>query len=616
MISQVQLANFRSHKLTNITLAPFVVFLGSMGVGKSSVLHAISLVLFGQNPLVNAKSEGLRRETMLGENEFHIGLRLDDGTVIDRKVTESKHSVGFNGSYADVKVQKGKILGKLGIEIEDVGLCLLDPTSYFRRKEEVQRKVLMTFLSTKTVPAPPLVRQLGLGESFSSAGAIDQVIKETKEEKIRDLNREIKILNAQIPAPVEYDAKQKAALEERLRELTAKRDAILRRQARDEEFKRTTDVLNKRLAALPVPDPKVSVAALEAEEKDQRQKLLALKQEYESLFKQAGSLRDERATLQGEFQRLLAIEKTLEGLGESCPTCQRKLSKADKAGLLKQIQMQRLSAQERLDAKQKEVDEITGKLAVIERDGKAQSGQVEETVKKRSQVAQQISGYEQAKKAVDDHVATEPKDVNWPAELAAVAGDIAAAEIDLQGLQRLVEVASRRDLQIAQVRSKESQAEKLDSAVKELTELKDKILSESSGGFIESMQEFCNHFFSGGVAFSLDPFGFSVGGIYADQLSGGEKVVLEAAMRQAAAKASGLNMMALDDANMLTQETRQKLAGVLMQSGVQVIICSMTDEVPVIATPLPANVRMYWLSRADGEATVVKPLGVASAVTA
>jgi len=596
MIFQVQLANFRSHKLTNISLAPFTVLLGSMGVGKTSILHAISLVLCGQNPLVNAKSEGLRREVRLGESEFHIGLRLDDGTVLDKKVTEAKHSVGINGNYADVKIQKGKILGKLGVELEDVVLCLLDPTPYFRRKEETQRKVLMTFMSTKAVAAPPLVRQLGFGDSFTSVGTIDALIKEIKEEKIRDLNREIKTLNAQIPAPIWYDPTKKEALESRLSEMGQRRDEILREQAREDEWRKTSEMLEKRLAALPVPDPKVSVAALEQEEKDQRAKLMRLKEEWPPISRKCGEAKEQRNSIQAEITRLSDIVTTLEGLGKSCPTCQRELKAEDKKKLLQTINDQRVAKGFLLRDAQAEVDKLNADLEQRQKDGEAQGKKVEEASRQRLDAVQTAMGHEQAKKALEDHRATQRKEGNWPAALAAVAGDIAAANIDLLEAQKREDSYGQREIQVALVRSKETAAEKLDSAAKELAELKDKILNESSGGFIADMQTFMNHFDLGDVKFTLEPFGFSVGGVYADQLSGGQKVILEAALRQAAAKASGLRIMALDDANMLTEGTRQKLAGVLMASAVQTIVCSMTDKEPVIAAPLPKTVKMYWLT--------------------
>ena len=627
MITQVQLANFRSHKLTNMALAPFTVVLGPMGVGKTSLLHAISLILCGQNPLVNAKSEGLRREVRLGENEFHIGLRLDDGTVIDRKVTEVKHSVGLNGNYADVKIQAGKILGKLGIEFPDVVLCLLDPTRFFSRDEKTQRKVLMTFMAAKGIEIPELVKRLGLAQSFSGVGQIDELIKEIKEQKIRDLNRDIKTLNAQIPAPVEFQPRQKAALEMRLGELNAKRDAILKHQARDEEWVKLNEALARRLAGLPVPDPSVSIESLEKEEAGQRQKLLTIREQYGELFKKHAGFKTQRDSSQQEVGRLLAVERTLEGLGKQCPTCQRELKKEDKQKLIQFLSTQRLTAEDLVKTAQRDMDKIGLELTELEKTGKAQQAHVEAVAGNRLALSSRLSTYQEAKKAVDEHQAAKPKESNWPVELAAVAGDIAAANIDLLAEQEKESTASRREIQVASVRSKESEAEKLDSAAKELATLKDKILNESSGGFIESMQDFVDKFNLvvpkgseyelAEVQFSLDPFGFSVGGIYADQISGGQKIILEVALRQAAAKASGLNIFSVDDANMLTDSVRQKLAGVLMNDSVQCIVCSMTEKEPVIGAPLPKNVKMYWLTSPSliGP-TTVKPLGVGSAVTA
>ena len=70
-------------------------------------------------------------------------------------------------------------------------------------------------------------------------------------------------------------------------------------------------------------------------------------------------------------------------------------------------------------------------------------------------------------------------------------------------------------------------------------------------------------------------------------------MVFEAALRLAAAKTSGLNVMAIDDANKLGEKARNKLAQILGSSGVQVIICSTTEVKPP-AGVFPKGMKVYW----------------------
>ena len=77
---------------------------------------------------------------------------------------------------------------------------------------------------------------------------------------------------------------------------------------------------------------------------------------------------------------------------------------------------------------------------------------------------------------------------------------------------------------------------------------------------------------------SVAPLGSQAGTPVA-HLSSGQKVVFDAALRIAAAKSTGFNLLAIDDANKLAPSAREGLLRVLMASGCQVIMCTTADNV-------------------------------------
>lgn len=596
-ITDLQAVNFRSHERLKIALADFNVFLGLRGAGKSTVLHEISLLLTGVNPVINKKSQGLRDEIRIGADEFHIGLRLDDGTVIEQQVDKKNNSIGVNGEFGKVDVQRGVIKAKLGCSF-DLMSCLLDPTPYYRRDEETRRQVLLQFLASRDIPAPDIVQQLKLASKFSSVSEIDKLIKDIKESKIRDLNREIRTLNGVIPPAVEYDPKNKTALEARVRELRAKREEIVRVQTRDEEWRKTLDKLQEELDSLPQPqaDAASKQELLSAQEGAARARVTELREQYRAKKLSLDGFNVRKGSTQAEIDRLAGSIETLSSLGKDCPTCKRALGAKEKETILGSLTASKKGVEQALAGLDKDIKKLSAEIEGIAAEGKTKESEIESLSSQRSELASATAKITQAGKALADHQATKPADRNWPKELADVSGDLAAAEIDLEAAKKLEDQVSRRALQVSQVRAKESEAELLDTAAKELAKVKDDILAKSSGGFVASMQSFLQPFGMSKVELSVEDMDFYVDGLSTAQLSGGQKVIVEAALRQAAAKESGFRIMALDDANMLLSDDRQKLSAALMGSGVQVIICSMTDAPPAVPAQLPPNVKMYWFS--------------------
>ena len=90
----------------------------------------------------------------------------------------------------------------------------------------------------------------------------------------------------------------------------------------------------------------------------------------------------------------------------------------------------------------------------------------------------------------------------------------------------------------------------------------------------------------------LDPSGASVAPIGSNdgtpvaQLSSGQKVIFDMGLRISAARSTGFNLLAVDDANKLAPAAREAMLKCLMASGCQVIMCATADKIG----PIPGAV--------------------------
>lgn len=594
MIEQIQLADYRSHKATNIFLSASNLFLGAMGSGKSSVLHALSLLLCGENPIINRKGEGLRMEIRLGSDSFRIACRMSGGIVIDQAVNAKTNRIGINGDYSDVRLQRGTIKTLLKCSPEIVQL-LLDPSPIWNRKEEDQRKVLLQLMSQAELEAPPLVKKMNLATSFRSVGVVDEMIKSLKEVRIRDLNREVDKLQAQIPEAVELAGGKVVDVAP----LKARRDTAIAKQAAHEEWKRTLESLQKEAAgAEGVATLKAKLTSTEEQWRVAQQALENLRAEYHKKLSGLNEGKEKVSATNQNVIKLRATLKSMSGMGAKCGVVdifKCPLTVADMKKMHGEVTIQLQDAEADLEALSSGVKGLQGDVTGLETKGAEQKKEYERLTGEVATVKQAITHAEDLAARLAKHQSSSLETGNWPDELAKASEALTAAEIKNLDIQKAQDINASRSLQVTAVRSKQSEAEELKAAVEELAALKETLLKAGSSHFVEEMQAILSEFGFEQVEYSNEPFGFFADGLGAEQLSGGQKVLLEAALRLAAAKASGLNIMALDDANKLGEKARNKLAGILLKAGVQVIICSTTEIRPE-PQKLPEGFKILWFT--------------------
>jgi DNA repair exonuclease SbcCD ATPase subunit len=144
----------------------------------------------------------------------------------------------------------------------------------------------------------------------------------------------------------------------------------------------------------------------------------------------------------------------------------------------------------------------------------------------------------------------------------------------------------------ARLTTERTKRERYEMAKESLIALKDSILG---GEAAKKLQFDCTAIFQEFFPQAhviLDPTGASVApigssdGTPVDQLSSGQKVIFDMGLRIAAAKSTGFNLLAIDDANKLAPSAREGMRKCLMASGCQVIMCTTADKIG----PIPGAV--------------------------
>ncbi len=144
-IKRLHLKNFRSYDHLALDFTqPRTLMIGPNGVGKSTVIDAISWALLGRCKGINAKGEGQHDLIRTGADQCEVTLTLDSGLEINRLL-------GHNGSSA-VSMPNGQILGQLGTTEGQLQAVLYGST-FFDLQHADAKALLMAALNVRVAVA-------------------------------------------------------------------------------------------------------------------------------------------------------------------------------------------------------------------------------------------------------------------------------------------------------------------------------------------------------------------------------------------------------------------------------------------------------------------------------
>lgn len=577
-IRSLDLEGFRSHSKTSIRFARFTYLVGPAGSGKSSIADAIATAITGRNRHIDKRGSGLRDDIRVGAGAYKIGVVIQNGhkddTIIHRTVSTSQHTLTYPECPGDVRRGQERLLGFLGLT-DDLIATLLDTQNFSERSTDDQKAVLRKLLSRGTIEVPPEARAAGITD-IPGIEVLETLIKQLKEDTIRGLNREIKALNEAMPpdpggVPDIGEIREKkdraaAALENAV----AARSSILQKKT----------MLDQRLRTVRAELAGLSDGSDQAMVDEAKSKLERCRGAFEEASESIGKART-------NLSQVEAQGKAAAGMGGMCgvvPLFKCPLTDPEKAAMVTELRQKHkqysqevktlLAAVSGLEASYNEAQKYLDSVSSHAADGKRKAELSAE--EKRLSAEIETNGAELSQSE---------------ARIPGLREALSPLEIELQAVQTAGGAKAQRKSMLDKVDEIRQKVEVHSAAAEALVSLREKLTADGQGGFVGAINGFLESVGMGTLQITSDPFGIRVDGVPLSHLSSGQKVIVDAAIRVAAASATGAGVIAIDDANKLGDDLARKMFTALYNSGIQVIVCKTTDTKPGDA----------WSKQLDGE---------------
>jgi exonuclease SbcC len=611
VLNKIQLLNFRSHQTTQIELDRFNLFLGPTGGGKTSILDAIAYTLAGRNHWTNSDGKLAQNQIRAGADELGVIASIDGWGTVNRTRGEKSQGLTVPGATnGNATVNQARILDRFKVPQETL-LAMLDPKPLLSRPPADQRDILLAILRPpKIQPTPPL-EAAGITQILG-VEHLDKIIKEWKEDKLRDLNRDKRKLEAQEVKKVEWPIQNHTEADVR-----ALYDSVLAEKKKLEGhavlIQALIDQDEEKLAA-----PKVSV-----------QGLLSPK-DAQTLRKQLAGLQEELTSWEEDYQGLLeTIRQKEEGAGPAltaklsslrsqrekleaqefnphCETCTCPVDQ-QKRELLEEVSLTETA----ISQAEEELHDLQESLVLHRQTAKEKEPAI---TRKRNQLQdvqaklQQHAAAEQAQKIISErespeglHRRLEDSRGRLEKENAQIA---VAEERRLKGEGYLEQIKEyHRQQKAGEEHARlymtliQEEIPAVERVIAELQRVRAGIMKEGIAPFLDTMAEFLAPFGITGLAYDLED-GFKVGEVEANHLSRGQSAMLfEGAFRAAVARKTGIPLIVLDHDAPVDDTAKQKLMGLLMRTEAQVLMTWTLSEKPTV--PLQPGVRRFWCELQD-----------------
>lgn len=604
ILQKLELVGFRSHIHSLLDFEKFTMLIGPNGGGKTSILAAITYGLLGANHYTATDGKGAPAMATTGRSDFEIEMRFDPAarlTSLQRKRTPKVHELLVQGptGHAGPGAIDGQrfILESLGIPHETL-LALLDPRPLLGRDEKLQKDILVRVLRGATIEVTEALRAAGI-KQLLDIEHLDKVHAILKTGTLRDLNRDKKAAQAKIDEGVPewpYPGWTEEKLAAKLATARKEHEAALE----------TVGSLRAKLEA-----PKVAPNMTAADAVEKRALVDSLQEQAAKLEEQIIEHAANRSQLNKEFDQRgrdlsvarekLAVLERSKPKRHDCPTCTCDLS----------------ALQETADqAIQRAREDLESIRQILVETGQARDIATE--AERRAQ--QEQAGIDRNLKAMKTDLGTYDKATATPViDSAAIQQQLTEAEAAAESLRASVERGDKcmaaiavwkRDQATAQEHAKKhrdlmDQIPQVEAAIRDLERIREKILSEGIGPFLETMKGFLAPFGMANVAYNGEQF--LVDGRPATYLSRGQSAMFfEAAFRLAVAKKTGLQLILLDHDSPISEDYMLPLMDALIKAEAQVILTWTTSKRPT--QPTPPGRKRYWLSLDANGGTKVEVL--------
>lgn len=665
-INKLMVQNFRNHKQTEIFLDKVNFFVGRNNAGKSSLLAAIEWGLTGKCLWTDKAGRGAAELVSKGAKQAAVGLEVAGIGGIVR--TMPPHTLQV-GSISGVNEGQAAILNRLAADEDRLKIALnaaaflnlsaSEQLSFlfgafglqFTADKVAQQ--LEVWLKSNGQPGERARALAARAKGYYPAGITGgPEVLDVMEKRAREIRRELKrdkqraeaalaemaatdILAAPADGRVEELRNRLAGLRHKREELLtaagdphlpARRETLVNRiKSLDEKIKAARDKAAELAESIKgLPDGNAGENCYSQREKE-------ILDSIEVFNTRAASLKSRAASLTSRLDTLTGAARALAGVDRRCPLAPEVIkcgmSKAQVEGILQQLNQERQAARDELAGIKQELLQIDDQLN--------RAGQKLDELKKN-----QAAALEQARKLLllkgelntqqvlinqlttdRDNLARELAGLPEPGQEAAeTAGELQQlaelmADIETQLVQagEMAALARRQEELKQDIDTYTAEVADLELLVKSLGPdgLRRDILADVLGNFLNRVNHRLGRLTEGGYQLTLGAdmtlLCRANGGPHLPLklLSKSEQLRVGIAIQEALSHAAGLNFLAIDEADMLDQENRDLLTGMLLDLAEeydQVLVFTTVGDVQP-TNPGLAGVKLFWVE--DGKVAEV-----------
>jgi hypothetical protein len=644
-ISYLDLNNFRNHVTAKFDFDRFTFIVGANAVGKSSISMAIETLLTGRCAVTDAKGAGAEELVTLGAKEFSICGQVGKQSVC-RTNGGREHSITIGGKIGPVKEMQELIYRGLNTTA-DVLSAVLNSGRFLAMDVKAQKQLLAQVLASDPPKIPKGIYMdlsnisfVGFeGQPINSIADVDALYKHAFDLRTQ-ANRNLKEIGV-IPKPERPEDmptsaavwKQADDLRSELTKLTSNRARAEERWHADERnFNETNTRLHERKR-------QAEAKCLSKEDREFAEKTAGRLEEAAILVRKIDqcAVLLQNATIELVAQRRQAVadltaqinvkDQQLQELdkirGKNCPICSHVL------GLQAWGDLKTKLAEE-MDTLTRHLEEAQ---LVLENAGPPED---EEARKDFELLESRLKVARQALEEIGDVAAAENLlriDREAAVEVGRCERDLKAVKpVDIpvltdfdEKIAVLNERIGKGEAILEQVRDFDRQEaayetwtqtkETLEARIVILDRLveffgpngvKASMVGDKIEPFTKAMNAVMNPF-GYYIHFTLEPYSFGVGqdplslvGVH--QLSKSEAFRFSIAFQIALAMATGLKFVVIDEADILDNESRSALTGMILKSDLdQAIVLSTSDNNPPDPAQLPEGVKFIQLGATRNE---------------